>query len=46
MGNIVILRIQQFCSQRLHHPGTAIIGGTSANSNDDMLNASVQRMTD
>ncbi len=46
MANIVILRIQQFCSQRLYHPRAAIIGGAAANPDNDMLNASVQRMTD
>ncbi len=32
--------------QCLHHPRAAIVGGATANTNNDMLNARIQRMTD
>ncbi len=44
--NLAALGVQQSGAERLHHPGTAIIGGAAADTNDDMADALIQRMPD
>ncbi len=35
--------IQQLHAQRLHHPGTAVVGGAAADAENDRLHAAFQR---
>lgn len=45
-GDLLALGGQQFCPQRLRHPGAAVIGRTAANTNNDLSYPGVQRMAD